>query len=102
MRLILFKETRAEPVDRVQYRVPCQNIADPLRHHSRHIENPRAEIQQARQLRPDLVPRFGECIDDCVDETAPTAEQPHHERRGGCAEKIVRQGSEPGHSKAGQ
>src|SRR6516165_10397069 len=68
MRLVFGKEARAKPVDRVQYRVPGKNIADPIRHHSRHVENSRAEVQYAGQLRPNLIPRLEKGVDDRIDE----------------------------------
>src|SRR5947209_3679605 len=102
MRLVFDKKTRTKPVDGVQYRVPDQDIAHPVGHHSRHIKNARAEIQYAGQLRPNFVPRFEEGIHNCVDETDPAAEQPYGNDRSGQGWKVSRQYAEPNRTKAGQ
>src|SRR5713101_4489473 len=75
MRLVLHEEARTEPVDCVQYRVPREDVAHPVGHHPRHIEDPRTEIQYARQLGPDFVPRFEERVEDGINETEPAPEQ---------------------------
>src|SRR6516162_11048144 len=75
MRLILRKETRAKPVDCMQNRIPGENIADPIRHHSWYVKDSRTKIQCARQLRPNLIPRFEERVDDSIDQPNPTTKQ---------------------------
>src|SRR6516162_6228222 len=95
MRLILGKEARAKPVDCVQYRVPGENIADPIRHHSRHVENSGTEVQCAGQLRPNLVPRFEEPVDDGIDESNPATKQRDSDDRTDQCSKIVRQDPAP-------
>src|SRR5207245_1366811 len=102
MRLVLGKEARTKPVDRVQYRVPDQDVAHPVGHHSRDIENPRTKIQDAGQLSPDFVPRFEEGIENCVDETNPAPEQPYGDDRSGQSRKVAWQSAEPDCSEAGQ
>src|SRR5882762_8372015 len=89
MRLVLSKEARTKPVDRVQYRVPDQDVAHPVGHHSRNIENSRTKIQDAGQLRPDFVPRFEEGVENCVDETNSAPEQPYGDDRSGQSRKVA-------------
>src|SRR5258707_9563640 len=95
MRLVFLEKARAKPVDRMQKWIPGQDITDPIRHHPRHVEDSRTEIQYAGQLRPDLVPGFGECSDDGIDKTAPATKQPDDQDRSRQARKIVRQNAEP-------
>ena len=68
MRLVFGKEARAKPVDCVQYWIPYEDIADPIRHHSGDVEDSGTEIQSAGQLRPNLIPRLEERVDDGIDE----------------------------------
>ena len=95
MRLVFPKKARAEPVDRMQHRVLRQNVADPFRHHSRHIENSGTEVQKTGQLSPYFVPGLGECIDHGIEEAASAAEQPDNQERDRDAGKILRQCAEP-------
>src|SRR6266851_1016686 len=77
MRLVLCEKARTKPVDCMQYRVPREDVAHPVGHHPRHIEDPRTEIQYTGQLSPDFVPRFEECVEDGINETEAAPEQPH-------------------------
>src|SRR5262245_58357088 len=81
MRLVLGKEASTKPIHCVQYWVPDQDIAHPIGHHPWNIENSRTKIQNAGQLRPDLVPGFEEGIEDGVNETEPAPQQPYGDYR---------------------
>src|SRR6516164_1740092 len=91
MRLVLRKEARAKPIDRMQYRIPGEYIAAPAGHHSRHVEDSRPKIQCASQLRPDLIPRLDERVDDGIDKTNPATEQRDRDNRCRQGWKIMRQ-----------
>src|SRR5262245_38950238 len=82
MRLVLGEEALPKPIDRMQDRVPRQDIAHPIGHHPWHIENSRTKIQNAGQLRPDFVPRFEEGIEDCINKTDTAPKRPYRDDRG--------------------